>query len=508
MGSAVTIYLDLVDKTTRGQTPKTAGANASGKRKKTDDADDDDEGTVVPESPRDASIVGFDRTPNDDRAALRARIDTLREEARAASIRAREAEDALASAELAREAESAAINVTQEQVTALNAELERSRDALNCAKYVELQATTKLAKLTEEMQERRNECHRLRARVTAMETKEKLERELRAADEGGFGSRGGSTGTSELLRRFHPEHSGVDPALAIETLCRAVAEKNKQLHAQTEEYSKLTRNLRLAEKALRRAEARGTREASVVGTDAKDASGHRAQDADEDLDEDLDARASRAMSLPRAARGWGWDPETDGVSGRSFPENESSRRVLTKSNPKSPRVDVFPVARPFRETLSARPKPLTANHAGSGGPLSRVPATSGAGGSFRAGDGASDVSKSKSKSKSKSTSGEDLLDAILGGIDANLDVSVSRNEHSKRIELPPGSFLRRRGSDEENRQDADSPASGGAGGAFVIHGPDGRGGRMKIVRPGGVPRNTATAGSGSGALDRFLTRGS
>jgi hypothetical protein len=140
-----------------------------------------------------------------------------------------------------------------------------------------------------------------------------------------------------------------------------------------------------------------------------------------------------------------------------------------------------------------------------GGPLSRVPRA---------------VKSGKKKHTHKTgKSGEDLLDDILGSVDAN-----ASREASERNKKPSNGFdlaslaSRRRGdlNRDENRMypaidlTADDAVGGGGGGSFIIHGADGRGGRTKIVRPGGVQssKNAVANGGGgaSGSLDRFLVR--
>ena len=61
----------------------------------------------------------------------------------------------------------------------------------------------------------------------------KLERDLSDRN-------GAALGAAELASKFG-EGSGLDPRVAVETLCRALAGKNRQMYAQMEEYSKLTK---------------------------------------------------------------------------------------------------------------------------------------------------------------------------------------------------------------------------------------------------------------------------
>ena len=145
------------------------------------------------------------------------------------------------------------------------------------------------------------------------------------------------------------------------------------------------------------------------------------------------------------------------------------------------------------------------------GPLSRVPAA---------------AKKHKSR-EDLGKSGEDLLDDILESIDANAADARAKKRGGDATEkklltdtrtrggFDLASLASRRsrlGAADENDDFVDltaDDASGGGGGSFIIHGADGRGGRAKIVRPGGGQASLrAASGSAgaSGSLDRFLTR--
>ena len=63
----------------------------------------------------------------------------------------------------------------------------------------------------------------------------------------------------------------------------------------------------------------------------------------------------------------------------------------------------------------------------------------------------------------------------------------------------------RNGGDADLQNHGTVGDGSGRGGSFIIHGPDGRGGRTKIVRPGKKNENGHDAQS-NGALDQFLTR--
>ena len=74
---------------------------------------------------------------------LREELESLREETRLASARAREAEDALAAAEIRREAESAEDRARDSETERLERELAVTKTLLTEAKYKERQAVTK-----------------------------------------------------------------------------------------------------------------------------------------------------------------------------------------------------------------------------------------------------------------------------------------------------------------------------------------------------------------------------
>lgn len=527
MGSTVTIYLDLVKgavspnsaakpkRRTGARRAETRGANGW----ETLDAEND----VVPESPiisgaganaaangtnrtnftrTDATTISEDVT-NGNSISIEDQLEQMREETRLASQRAREAEDALAAEIIRRDAEINEDRACAADVSRLTQELSRAKTSLTEAKFLERQAVTKSTRMTDELTETKTELQRLRGRLNALETQKKLERDLSETD-------GSSLGEAELKKRFG-EGSGLDPRVAVETLCRALAGKNRQLHVQLEEYAKVTKNLRAKEKALRSAEARN---ASLQVKTRED----------EDLvREDLvtDSR-KRARETPhdafasRVSRGWGMD---DGLYhddddskrkkelGSSFPtaaafSEEDVSFGATRKNPSSSfaaRTGVGVNA--SRGTLQTN---CSYTQALGGGPLSRVPRA---------------VKSGKKKHTNKTgKSGEDLLDDILGSVDAN-----ASREASERNKKPNGFDLaslasRRRGdlNRDENRiypaidLTADDAVGGGGGGSFIIHGADGRGGRTKIVRPGGVQssKNAGANGGGgaSGSLDRFLVR--
>ena len=523
MGSTVTIYLDLV----KGAVSPNSAAKPkrrTGARRGSSGAAGvvtlDAENDVVPESPTmgagaNAAANGRNRTnftrtdattisdvTNGNSISIEDQLEHMREETRLASRRAREAEDALAAEIIRRDAEIAEDRVCAADVSRLERELSRAKTSLTEAKFLERQAVTKASRVTDELTETKTELQRARGRLNALETQKKLERDLSETD-------GSSLGEAELKKRFG-EGSGLDPRVAVETLCRALAGKNRQLHVQLEEYAKVTRNLRAKEKALRSAEARNaslqvkTREdEDVVREDLVTDSRKRARETPHD------AFASRV------SRGWGMD---DGLYHDG--DDDSKRNGLGRGS------SSFPTAAAFSEedvSFGATRKNRSSSFAArtgvgvnasrgslhGGGPLSRVPRA---------------VKSGKKKHTNKTgKSGEDLLDDILGSVDANASREASERNETDRNKKPSGFDLaslasRRRGdlNRDENRiypaidLTADDAVGGGGGGSFIIHGADGRGGRTKIVRPGGVQssKNAVANGGGgaSGSLDRFLVR--
>jgi hypothetical protein len=121
----------------------------------------------------------------------------------------------------------------------------------------------------------------------------------------------------------------------VETLCRALAGKNRQLHVQLEEYAKVTKNLRAKEKALRSAEARNlalqvkTREDGEFREDLVSDSRKRARETPHD------AFASRV------SRGWGMD------DGLYHDDDDSKRNGLGRGSSSFPTAAAFSEERRF-----------------------------------------------------------------------------------------------------------------------------------------------------------------
>ena len=548
MGSTVTIYLDLV----KGAAAPNSAAKpkrraAHHQRLASNVANDEDDSGRVPESPtllrrddddaRDAANANRRRTRGNvqssflrddsgtlpgqtlEETRLREELDSLREETRLASARAREAEDALAAAEIRREAESAEDRARDEETERLERELAVTKTLLTEAKYKERQAVTKATNVTSELCDARTELTRLRASTQTLETRMKLERDLSDRN-------GAALGAAELASKFG-EGSGLDPRVAVETLCRALAGKNRQMYAQMEEYAKLTKSLRAAERARKSAEARA---ASVLANRADDATGFG---NDDEWTNGLTATATREPTFgsvgnpkggkrarteknrdadtnafaSRVSRGWGredgaYDDDLEdavlvgGPSSSSFPSAFSSKGLENQANAKD-----GPLSRKTARGVK------TPHDLRGGGPLSRVPA----------------AAKKHNQKKSRGKSGEDLLDDILESVDAENAENSRAKKRDTRGGFDLASLASRRSrlgaADENDYVDLnadlnDAGGSGGGGGSFIIHGADGRGGRAKIFanRPGGGPSQAlqvraSSGGAGaSGSLDRFLTR--
>ena len=425
---------------------------------------------------------------------LREELDSLREETRLASARAREAEDALAAAEIRREAESAEDRARDEETERLERELAVTKTLLTEAKYKERQAVTKATNVTSELCDARTELTRLRASTQTLETRMKLERDLSDRN-------GAALGAAELASKFG-EGSGLDPRVAVETLCRALAGKNRQMYAQMEEYAKLTKSLRAAERARKSAEARA---ASVLANRADDATGFG---NDDEWTNGLTATATREPTFgsvgnpkggkrarteknrdadtnafaSRVSRGWGredgaYDDDLEdavlvgGPSSSSFPSAFSSKGLENQANAKD-----GPLSRKTARGVK------TPHDLRGGGPLSRVPA----------------AAKKHNQKKSRGKSGEDLLDDILESVDAENAENSRAKKRDTRGGFDLASLASRRSrlgaADENDYVDLnadlnDAGGSGGGGGSFIIHGAAGRGGRAKIFanRPGGDP---------------------
>ena len=527
MGSTVTIYLDLVKGPGSAAKPKRRAAHHH--HRAGSSIDDERVVSMVPESPTDDANANRRRKQrgNTSDGTLRntsdgsftnetqeKELESLREETRLASARAREAEDALAAAEIRREAESAEDLARDAELARLERELARAQTLLTEAKYKERQAVTKANFVTGELCDARTELQRLRASVQSLETQRKLERDLSDRN-------GAARGAAELAARFG-EGSGLDPRVAVETLCRALAGKNRQMHAQMEEYAKLTKSLRAAERARKSAEARA---ASVTGEGIESANRANGTETFASVREGVTlnvsgnkrARAHRDadtkfLNASRVSRGWGRE---DGA----YDDMEDAAFGGPSSGPSSSFPSAFSSLEKHStfETLDAKDGHLsrktaraTSRDLRGGGPLSRVPAAA-------------------KKHKSRGKSGEDLLDDILETIDANAEEARAK-KHPKHPLATEKKFLTdtrtrggfdlaslasrrsRLGAADENDDFVDltaDDASGGGGGSFIIHGADGRGGRAKIVRPGGNQASLrAASGSAgvSGSLDRFLTR--
>lgn len=560
MGQTVTIYLDVprraaADTPTPPARVKTRGGGARAPAASPSDPD----GTIVIDSPdgAGASGLGAPDDPDDPSAlagllpseiasrcvALGERVAALREETRSlaaeandARRRAREAEDAAAAAELATEGADA----LREELARTKHDLQMAIHQRDAAAFSERTCKAKTLRAQEELSERQNELQRLRGKVQALETQRKLERDL---------AEGRVAGEDDLIRRFRGEVAA-DPRRAVETLCRSLAGKNRQLHQQVEEYNKLARRLREKERALAAAEAR---------VEAETGSKRVAEDSKRERERETSASggtANAGAGVPgslggRVARGWGrddddaWDPE--GASSL-FPRAET--KTTTKATKRARRDDAatnltnltnlnVSVSATRRDAFGIERFASTST----GGPLSRAAPARGTGSGAGSGplrSGSSANVAASGRTGGAADQGEDLLDDILEGIDAaplgkvvqdsNAKTNANANANARSngngnaasasasaarpssLRVPAGaaSFARRGvgGGVGDDARASSNPAGDERDGKFIIHGADGRGGRAKVVRPGGsraVSRG-ATVGERAVPIDRFLER--
>jgi hypothetical protein len=442
---------------------------------------------------------------------------------RARRARRRAPEDAAAAAELATEGADA----LREELARTKHDLQMAIHQRDAAAFSERTCKAKTLRAQEELSERQNELQRLRGKVQALETQRKLERDL---------AEGRVAGEDDLIRRFRGEVAA-DPRRAVETLCRSLAGKNRQLHQQVEEYNKLARRLREKERALAAAEARVETEAgSTRGADSK-----REREREREGSAS-GGTANAGAGVPgslggRVARGWGRDDDDAwGPEGASalFPRVKAKTKAkatkrarrddaatnLTTLTVSATRRDAFAIER-FASTST-------------GGPLSRAAPARGTGSGAGSGplrSGSSANVAASGRTGGAADQGEDLLDDILEGIDAdaaplgkavqaaNAKTKMSANASasasaarpsSLRVPAGAASFARRGvgGGLGDDARASSNPAGDERDGKFVIHGADGRGGRAKVVRPGG-----SRAVSGGAAvveravpIDRFLER--
>ena len=121
----------------------------------------------------------------------------------------------------------------EEELATVNAELSRREQRENNALYEARTAKAKAKKASDELSSRLAEFQRAQSKLTYIENQRRLEREL---------NEGVSMAEAELLARFRRE----EPRSAVETLCRSLAGKNRQLARQIDEYGKLVRRVKLS----------------------------------------------------------------------------------------------------------------------------------------------------------------------------------------------------------------------------------------------------------------------
>lgn len=250
------------------------------------------------------------------------------------------------------------------------------------------------------------------------------------------------------MHRFRRE----DPRHAVETLCRSLAGKNRQLARQIDEYGKLVRRVKTLESGRGVGTAGGG--AGPIGGPI----GGRSSAPS--------SPAGRLQNVPEGSkrRAWGADDDDAWDDAAALDADNALRR-------------------PLRDAGNGLEK--------------RIGKTKGVGGSSKQGKkhlafddhGLGRKPVGNPNKRVKATSGEDLLDDILSGMEGGPKGGSTDgrngNEKSRGVAsaIPAGaaSFSRRFGSSAGGSE----AAGGGDGGSFVIHGADGRGGRTKVIRTGG-----------------------
>lgn len=471
MGSAVTVFMD-VPKDERGEIlfSPTPFPTRAGRGDVPDDADgavvdDDDADAVVLDSPRDGADRPGDTAGGD--AATRREVASLRRDLRREQTRAREADDRAARAEMAAER----ADRLEEERDALQTELARREQRENNALYEARTAKAKAKKASDELSSRLAEFQRAQSKLAYVENQRRLERDL---------NEGVSMAETELLNRFRRE----EPRSAVETLCRSLAGKNRQLARQIDEYGKLVRRVKQLERGGGGVGGGGggapvagsTGAGSIPTGSAPPSPGFGKEKTGEPGKERGGGGAAGGGRLDRSKRrAWGADDEDawDDVAAADADDALRLRRPLRDANAGFEKglgsVDFSKGS--FGRVAMAKGLGAFDDHGL--GRVSRAAAAGGKGKRARGGGGAS---------------GEELLDDILSG----LDLPKTRAEEKVRKPTSSsgggdfGSFSRRFGSAAAAATAEGS--GGGDGGSFVIHGADGRGGRTKVIRAAGSAR--------------------
>ena len=459
MGSAVTVFMD-VPKDERGEilfSPTRAGCGDV--PDVPDDVVVDDDGAVVLDSPREGADRPGDTAVGD--GATRREVASLRRDLRREQTRAREADDRAARAEMAAER----ADRLEEELATVNAELSRREQRENNALYEARTAKAKAKKASDELSSRLAEFQRAQSKLTYIENQRRLERDL---------NEGVSMAEAELLARFRRE----EPRSAVETLCRSLAGKNRQLARQIDEYGKLVRRVKQLERggagpAGGGAPVAGSTGAGSIPTGSAPPSPGMGKEPTGDGKVRGAAGGGRLDRSKR--RAWGADDEDawDDVVSADADDALRLRRPLRDANASKGLGSVDFSKGSFGRVAKAKGLGAFDDHGL--GRVSRAAAAAAGGKGKRARNGGA--------------SGEELLDDILSG----LDLPISRAE--EKVGKPTssssgggdfGSFARRFGSAAAASSAAEG--SGADGGSFVIHGADGRGGRTKVIRAAGSAR--------------------
>jgi len=466
MGSAVTVFMD-VPKDERGEIlfSPTPFPTRAGRGDVPDDVPDDD-GVVVLDSPRD----GADRSGDDtagaatgEPGATRREVASLRRDLRREQTRAREADDRAARAEMAAER----AERLEEERDALQTELARRESRENNALFEARTAKAKAKKASDELSSRLAEFQRAQSKLAYVENQRRLERDL---------NEGVSMAEAELLARFRRE----EPRSAVETLCRSLAGKNRQLARQIDEYGKLVRRVKQLERGVERGGG-GAPVAGSTGAGSNPTGSAKEPPSPERVGKERtggDGKDSIAAGgrLDRSKRrAWGADDDDiwDDVAGNAdaddalrlrCPMRDANGSTAPSNEKDLAKVDFSKGLGSFGATKKAKGLGAFDDHG-----LGRV--SRGASG--------------KNKRARGGASGEELLDDILSGLDL-----PAKGRGEEKVRKPTssggdfGSFSRRFGSAAA----ATAEGSGADGGSFVIHGADGRGGRTKVIRAAGSAR--------------------
>ena len=299
-------------------------------------------------------------------------------------------------------------------------------NAKNNALYEARTAKAKAKKASDELSSRLAEFQRAQSKLTYIENQRRLERDL---------NEGVSMAEAELLARFRRE----EPRSAVETLCRSLAGKNRQLARQIDEYGKLVRRVKQLE--------RGARGRRAVGRPSRV---RRAR-----VRYRRGARRRRRVRWGKSQRGTGKCGAQPAAAGWTVPSDARGAPTTKTRGTTSSRDadDALRLRRPLRDANASKGLGSVDFSKGSFGRVAKAKGLGafddhGLGRVSRAAAAAAAGGKGK-RARNGGASGEELLDDILSG----LDLPISRAE--EKVGKPTssssgggdfGSFARRFGS--------------------------------------------------------------